>query len=107
MNNNLLTNFESLENLTDSETVTSLNLSDNQIEADENLYKIFSKMPLVTVLYLRGTPFVRGIGNYRKNTIFHVKSLLYLDDRSVNPEDKKVANAWKEGGLEAEKEARK
>lgn len=55
VSNNYLSNFESLKELEYCKTVTFINLNDNPIVADTNLYKILSKMASLLTLYLQGT----------------------------------------------------
>jgi len=43
---------------------------------------------------------------YRKRLTAGMKSLHYLDDRPVFESERIAADAWAEGGVEAEKEAR-
>ena len=53
-----------------------------------------------------GNPVIRDIQNYRKTTIVRIKSLTYLDDRPVFDNERRIAEAWSEGGLEGEREER-
>lgn len=57
-------------------------------------------------MYLKGNPCVRKISLYRKRLTAGMKNLHYLDDRPVFDIERIAANAWAEGGAEAEKEAR-
>jgi dynein assembly factor 1 len=43
---------------------------------------------------------------YRKRLTAGIKTLAYLDDRPVFEIERLAANAWVEGGADAEKEAR-
>lgn len=58
-------------------------------------------------LYLKGNPCVRKISMYRKSLTAGMKNLHYLDDRPVFDYERLAADAWAEGGVEAEKEARR
>ena len=49
---------------------------------------------------------MRGIPNYRKTLIKSISNLTYLDDRPVDEGDRSAAEAFFEGGLEAERKAR-
>ena len=60
----------------------------------------------MTVLGLSNTSFSRNVPSYRKETINAVKSLTYLDERPVSPEERMLAEAWKTGGLVLEKQVR-
>ena len=50
---------------------------------------------------------MRNIKQYRRTLTAGLANLLYLDDRPVFEVDRLAANAWKEGGVEAEREARR
>jgi len=55
------------------------------------------------VLYSFGNEFVRKITAYRKTIIAKIPTLKYLDDRPVFEEDRRRAEAFYAGGLEAER----
>ena len=44
--------------------------------------------------------------DYRRTMILRLKSLTYLDTRPVRNEDRLCAEAWMEGGVEAERRLR-
>lgn len=56
---------------------------------------------------LAGNPVVSNAKHYRKSMIASIKTLSYLDDRPVFELERICAEAWAEGGLEAEREARR
>lgn len=67
MSKNLLTNFESLEHLgICSNTITNIDLSDNQIEIDERIIPLFLNLKC---LYFTGNPFVKDMKFYRRKMI--------------------------------------
>ena len=41
--------------------------------------------------------------SYRKETINKLKHLTFLDERPVTKDERMMAEAWKTGGLQAEK----
>ena len=49
---------------------------------------------------------IKNIPNYRKTVIAAIPTLTYLDDRPVFKEDRRNAEAFSRGGLEAEREER-
>lgn len=101
---NYLKNFEDLEHLGEcSETITSLDLSGNKIEANP---KLLDLIPQVKVLYLFGNPLVRGMSFYRRVVIGSLKKLLYLDQRTVDPEERITSEAFVLEGDKGFKEAR-
>jgi dynein assembly factor 1 len=63
-------------------------------------------MQMLTIINVANTLFRRSITSFRKETISRLPSLLYLDDRPVTKDERKLAEAWKKGGLISEKQAR-
>ena len=47
------------------------------------------------------------IGNYRRIMALHMEKLYYLDERPIFEEDRILAKAYSEGGMPAEREAKK
>lgn len=66
--------------------------------------EILIKMPNLRVLYSNGNEFARKYKNYRKSIIAKIPNLKYLDDRPVFDEDRRRAEAFMLGGIEAERE---
>lgn len=71
------------------------------------MVSLFASMPALACLYLQGNPVVSSVRQYRKRMISSIPTLSYLDDRPVFPLERICAEAWAQGGLEAEKAARK
>ena len=82
--------------------MTCLNLSNNPLPEDLELFDYLQQIPLLT-LFLKDTKFSRGVPSYRKETICRVKKLTFLDERPVTSDERMMAEAWKSGGLQAEK----
>ena len=71
ISNNYLSGFESLEHLgLCSSTLTSIDLSSNNIEADPRLMDL---IPQVKLLYLSNNPFTRDTLHYRRAVIGRLK----------------------------------
>lgn len=96
-----------MEGLLELPNLSVLDISDNKIDDANVLPDIFEKMPSLAVLYLSGNPVTKKIENYRKTLIARLPNLKYLDDRPVFEEDRKYAEAFHSGGMEAERAARK
>ena len=61
-------------------------------------------MPNLGVLYLMNNDVTKKLGSYRKNLIARLPTLKYLDDRPVFEEDRRRAEAYAAGGMDAERE---
>ena len=67
LNKNYLSDFASLEHLGQcSTTLTSIDISDNKVIADE---KMFDLIQQVKCLYLGGNPLVKDINHYRRTVV--------------------------------------
>lgn len=96
-----------LEGLLEVPSLSVVDLQENRIDDETCVEEIFVKMPQIAVLYTQGNPFVKKIRSYKKTVISKIPSLKYLDDRPVFDEDRRYAEAFAEGGLDAEREERK
>jgi hypothetical protein len=99
---NLIAKPKNISELSANTALTCLNLSSNPLPDDSDLYTYLEKIPVLT-LFLKDTKFSRGMPNYRKEMICKLKSLTFLDERPVTKDERMLAEAWKEGGLQAEK----
>ena len=78
-------------------------MSDNELKDPEIVSQIFEKLRDLRVLYLSNNPVTRNIRNYRKYMISKLPQLTYLDDKPVFTNDRRKAEAFIQGGLEAER----
>ena len=103
-----LKTLESLEELRACAALSTVDLQNNEIDGDpEAMVGLFASMPKLACLYMQGNPVVSQLRQYRKRMIASIASLAYLDDRPVFPLERRCAEAWAAGGLDAEKAARK
>lgn len=102
---NQIKSAEDIEHVLEVPSLSVINLSNNKVD-DPTVIDIFEKMPDLRVLYLKGNPVTGKIKNYRKTLISRIKTLTYLDDRPVFPEERLTAEAWAIGGAEGEKAER-
>ena len=73
---------------------------------DAGVLDLLAQMPNLRVVYLQGNPCIKNIKSYRKTMIARLKELTHLDDRPVFPDERRTAEAWFRGGLDAEKAER-
>jgi dynein assembly factor 1 len=86
-------------------SISVLDISHNKLNDPEAL-EIFGQMPNLRVLNLMGNPIIKRTRNYRKTMINKCSQLTYLDDRPIRDQERACAEAWLEGGLEAERKTR-
>ena len=104
---NYLSTLESIEGLADAKKLILLDIQNNELNDNaEGILSLFEKFEKLKVLYFKGNEAIRLINNYRRTLIVRLKRLTYLDDRPVREEDRIGAQAYLEGGYEAEKKAR-
>ncbi|GIL87407.1 hypothetical protein Vretifemale_15526, partial [Volvox reticuliferus] len=102
---NHLATLESVEHLAECKSLQTLDLQNNQL-SDPAILDVLKQICDLRCLYLKGNPVVSNIRNYRKVIITSIPTLTYLDDRPVFDNERKIAEAWLEGGLEAERAMR-
>lgn len=97
--------LEDLFGLRELKSISVVDLSENRIEEPE-VKEILQDLTTMRVLYLQGNGCVRKIPHYRKTLINSFKDLRYLDDKPVFEDERRFAEAFGRGGLEAEKRER-
>jgi hypothetical protein len=96
LNRNYLSDFSSVEHLGQcSTTLTSIDLSDNKLVADDRMFDLIQQ---VKCLYLTGNILVKDIYHYRRTVVGKLPELMYLDQRGVDPEERMLAEAWLKDG---------
>ncbi|CDW79659.1 dynein assembly factor axonemal [Stylonychia lemnae] len=106
VSHNIISELEGFEEIKTCPSLTSLDLSNNQIDCAEDIVPFFSDVQNLLCLYLKGNPCVRRISTYRKRLTVGMKNLYYLDDRPIFEIERLAADAWAAGGAAAELEAR-
>lgn len=102
---NKIRSSDALKGLLDCPSLTVVDISHNTIEGPGAL-EIFAAMENLRVLNLMGTKLAKHIPNYRKTLISRCKSLMYLDDRPVREKERAMAEAFMQGGRDAERATR-
>jgi len=86
--------------------LNGLDVSANQITDHENVIPFYEKMPNLISLQTKNNPYCRNIRQVRRNLILTLPNLYYFDDRPVEEVDRLATIAWKERGVEGEREVR-
>jgi dynein assembly factor 1 len=92
-----------LEELFDLEKLSVLDLSFNLIDSWEVLEKVIFRLQGVTVLYFQGNPICGKMKNYRKEMIFQMPQLKFLDERPVFDDERRFAEAFGKNGIAGER----
>ena len=95
-----------LVGLLECPSIACLDIQSNSISDVEVLDEVLIKMPKLKVLYMQGNEITKKIPSYRKTVIAKIPTRMYLDDRRVFEEDRRHAEAFARGGIEAEREER-
>ncbi|KRX01690.1 hypothetical protein PPERSA_01560 [Pseudocohnilembus persalinus] len=102
ISHNQILNYDGLVGLLEAPTLTNIDLSFNHIEYDEKDLEIFSQMPILKVLNLKHNELQRKFSLYRKKFIGQIKHLMYLDDRPVTVNERRIIEGWLKDGKEGE-----
>lgn len=70
---NFLNSPESIIGLREAHTLTSVDLSKNQLESSDELFEVVSSLPRISCLSMKNTPISRVFKNYRKRLIAGLK----------------------------------
>eukprot|EP00201_Polytomella_parva_P020392 CAMPEP_0175040144 /NCGR_PEP_ID=MMETSP0052_2-20121109/1071_1 /TAXON_ID=51329 ORGANISM="Polytomella parva, Strain SAG 63-3" /NCGR_SAMPLE_ID=MMETSP0052_2 /ASSEMBLY_ACC=CAM_ASM_000194 /LENGTH=290 /DNA_ID=CAMNT_0016302265 /DNA_START=45 /DNA_END=914 /DNA_ORIENTATION=+ len=101
---NRIETVEDLEPIKALVNLQSLDISQNKLEEPETI-QLLTGLPL---LYLKamGNPGVSKIRHYRKYMLVSMPNLNYLDESPCFPSERRLAEAFMEGGVEAERQMR-
>lgn len=107
ISHNQIESLEGCAELQQMRHLSSVDLSYNKLSRPEGagdtyVFDFFSQMPAIAVLYLQGQPLSIGVKNYRKNMVWNIKTLTYLDERPVFADERRAVEAWGVGGNAAE-----
>lgn len=105
LDHNKLKDPKFLFGLSEAPTIEILNLNKNMIDS-EHFLETLKKLPNLKVLRMIGNDVTRTMKNYRRQVIFALPELNYLDDSPVDNNERRIVNAWKNGGIEEERKIR-
>eukprot|EP01006_Ploeotia_vitrea_P038038 TRINITY_DN66198_c6_g1_i1.p1 TRINITY_DN66198_c6_g1~~TRINITY_DN66198_c6_g1_i1.p1 ORF type:complete len:649 (-),score=382.92 TRINITY_DN66198_c6_g1_i1:35-1981(-) len=90
-------------------SLSTLDLRKNRLEDADAVMRTLEALPNLRCLYLKDNPFViqNRLRPYRKTLVHKLRSLTYLDDRPVLDDERRLAAAWFEGGVEMERAERR
>ena len=106
LKNNHLTALEDIAQLLCYKKLSTLDLSHNRL-SDPAVVALLGRLGELKSLVLTGNPCIRAIPNYRKTVIAACKKLMYLDDRPVFEDERRLVMAWVSGGVDGEAKEKK
>lgn len=104
LSNNALSDRASILHLKECKELSALDLSKNQL-VGEDIIDCLAGISKVKSLNMAGNPVVSKVAYFRKKVIVACKSLRYLD-RPVFDDERTATEAFSEGGIDAERQAK-
>ncbi len=104
LSKNLLKDTESIRHLTECKELSALDLSKNELSG-EDIIDCLAGISSVMSINMAGNPVVSKVAYFRKKLIVGCKLLRYLD-RPIFENERASAEAWAEGGPDAERETK-
>ena len=104
LRHNCLQSVDDIVHLLQCPSLETVNLSENYLDDPDCVDEVFVKMPNLLSLRLHHNPFCQHVKPYRKTIVGKIAALLYLDDRSVSPDERRAAETWMHGGAVEEEE---
>lgn len=106
VSHNKLCTVKDVQELAGCKELAVLDLSHNSIDETEVMTSVLHQMENLKVLTYMGNPIVRKTKDYRRKMILSCEKLTYLDTRPVTAKDRVCTEAWRDGGVEAERTLR-
>uniref|UniRef100_A0A7S0XG64 Dynein assembly factor 1, axonemal homolog n=1 Tax=Mantoniella antarctica TaxID=81844 RepID=A0A7S0XG64_9CHLO len=104
---NKIKSVDGIDALRECPRLATLDLSTNKMAERSCVDFLIDTMGgQLSLLKLQGNPLVSDVPSYRKTVVCGFKHLNYLDDMPVFPKDRRLAEAWRRGGVEEEKAER-
>ncbi|RLN91286.1 hypothetical protein BBJ28_00018531 [Nothophytophthora sp. Chile5] len=102
---NRLTTSSHLQELAQCPQLNNVDISHNLLD-DPDALQVLMAVPLLKALRITGNPVVSSTRSFRKTYIAALPGLSFLD-RPIFPIERAAVTAWQQGGLEAEREAKR
>ena len=109
LSRNALASVEDCAGLAHIPTLESLDVSENRsLGSKDEAEKYIELLPASSLLYLRftGCGITSALSYYRKRVLLALPTLRYLDEQPCFDKERRLASAWAEGGMEAERGVR-
>lgn len=104
LSHNALSTPESIAHFQECLALTTIDVTNNRLACDEAFFDVIQGIPALAALSINGNEITK-LPTFRKRMIGRMPRLGYLD-RPVDEQERFFANAFREGGAEAEAVAR-
>ena len=109
LSHNRLSTIQSISGVAACKTISCLDISHNGLSVDkeageepEDVIKLLEQLPVLACLYIQSNELPNQTRYFRRKMVGTIKTITYMDERPVFPEDRRTINAWMVGGFEAE-----
>eukprot|EP01064_Diplonema_japonicum_P028394 TRINITY_DN4349_c8_g1_i1.p1 TRINITY_DN4349_c8_g1~~TRINITY_DN4349_c8_g1_i1.p1 ORF type:complete len:477 (+),score=161.71 TRINITY_DN4349_c8_g1_i1:70-1431(+) len=110
---NRISDVSGLQGLLGCNNLSCLDIANNGLTCDkdqgetpEQVIDLLSKLPSLACLYIQGNELPNQTRYFRRKMVGTIKTLTFMDERPVFPDDRRATDAWVTGGFEAEQAER-
>lgn len=104
VSHNVLSSVDSIAHFKECPALNNIDMTNNRLEADEAFFETLSGIPALVALSVNGNEITK-LASFRKKMIANLPKLGYLD-RPIDVQERTFAEAFVNGGPEAEAAAR-